>query len=216
MKIKLKEARNEGVKGGVLRMVADGFNAPVTAGNFIDLVDKKFYDNMEVQRADGFIVQTGNPGNEVCLEGLGARLGQSAVHGVQVWCVPAAMASLQLATGDRAFSSPGTSSICPWSGLAPTLLGVPPAPGSWVGCEAAAQLGPVGACPGPWRRAARLGQLASRCVGAARTSLAAWSLCQQAQLLTRACLTSPAQLVKPASTLVQLRLMVGRTSGMEP
>ena len=27
-------------------------------------VEKKFYDNMEVQRADGFIVQTGNPGNE--------------------------------------------------------------------------------------------------------------------------------------------------------
>ena len=64
MKVKLKEARNEGVQGGVMRIVADGFNAPVTAGNFIDLVSKKFYDNMEVQRADGFIVQTGNPGNE--------------------------------------------------------------------------------------------------------------------------------------------------------
>ena len=65
MKVNLKEARNEGVKGGIIRMVADGFNAPVTAGNFVDLVSKKFYDNMEVQRADGFIVQTGNPGNEV-------------------------------------------------------------------------------------------------------------------------------------------------------
>ena len=65
MKIKLKEARNEGVSGGIIRVVADGFNAPLTAGNFVDLVSKKFYDNMEVQRADGFIVQTGNPNNDV-------------------------------------------------------------------------------------------------------------------------------------------------------
>jgi cyclophilin family peptidyl-prolyl cis-trans isomerase len=44
-------------------MVADGYNAPVTAGNFVDLVQKKFYDGMEFQRADGFVVQTGDPGN---------------------------------------------------------------------------------------------------------------------------------------------------------
>lgn len=45
--------------------VADGFNAPVTAGNFIDLVSRKFYDNLTIQRADGFIVQTGDPDGPV-------------------------------------------------------------------------------------------------------------------------------------------------------
>lgn len=35
--------------------------APVTGGNFIDLVKKGFYDNMDIQRSDGFVVQTGNP-----------------------------------------------------------------------------------------------------------------------------------------------------------
>ena len=45
--------------------VADGFNAPVTAGNFIDLVNRKFYDGLTIQRADGFIVQTGDPDGPV-------------------------------------------------------------------------------------------------------------------------------------------------------
>jgi peptidylprolyl isomerase len=38
--------------------------APVTAGNFIDLVNKGFYTNMQIQRSDGFVVQTGNPDGE--------------------------------------------------------------------------------------------------------------------------------------------------------
>lgn len=63
MKIKLKTTRQDGVTGGVLTMVCDGYNAPVSAGNFVDLVTKKFYDGMEFQRADGFVVQTGDPGN---------------------------------------------------------------------------------------------------------------------------------------------------------
>ena len=67
MDIKLKEARSDGVSGGVLKIVADGYNAPVTAGNFIDLVQRGFYNNMEIQRADGFIVQTGDPGPEQVL-----------------------------------------------------------------------------------------------------------------------------------------------------
>ncbi|EIE24466.1 cyclophilin-like protein [Coccomyxa subellipsoidea C-169] len=62
MKIKLKEVRNDGVEGGNLRIVVDGFNAPVTAGDFVDLVSRGFYTGMEIQRADGFIVQTGDPG----------------------------------------------------------------------------------------------------------------------------------------------------------
>ncbi|KAK9793769.1 hypothetical protein WJX73_008988 [Symbiochloris irregularis] len=62
MDFKLKEKRENGVSGGTMVIVADGYNAPITAGNFVDLVSKGFYNNMEVQRADGFIVQTGNPG----------------------------------------------------------------------------------------------------------------------------------------------------------
>ena len=42
-------------------VVLDGYNAPVSAGQFMDLVNKKFYDNMEIQRADGFVVQYGDP-----------------------------------------------------------------------------------------------------------------------------------------------------------
>jgi cyclophilin family peptidyl-prolyl cis-trans isomerase len=45
----------------VMNIVLDGYNAPVSAGNFADLVLRKFYDGMEVQRADGFVVQTGDP-----------------------------------------------------------------------------------------------------------------------------------------------------------
>ena len=44
-----------------MKIVVDGYNAPVTAGAFVDLVEKKFYDNMEIQRADGMVVQTGRP-----------------------------------------------------------------------------------------------------------------------------------------------------------
>lgn len=60
--VKFASTREGGLESGVLRMVLDGYNAPVTAGNFLDLVNRKFYDGMEVQRADGFVVQTGNPG----------------------------------------------------------------------------------------------------------------------------------------------------------
>mmetsp|Transcript_5139 Transcript_5139/g.6639 ORF Transcript_5139/g.6639 Transcript_5139/m.6639 type:complete len:502 (-) Transcript_5139:199-1704(-) len=44
-----------------LTMVIDGFTAPVTGGNFVDLVQKGFYKNMNIQRSDGFVVQTGKP-----------------------------------------------------------------------------------------------------------------------------------------------------------
>lgn len=68
MDVSMQEVRNRGKFDGKLLMVVDGYNAPVTAGNFVDLVDKKFYDGMDIQRADGFIVQTGDPGGEVSLE----------------------------------------------------------------------------------------------------------------------------------------------------
>ena len=64
-RIKLKEKRYNNVGGGVMKIVVDGYNAPVTAGAFVDLVEKKFYDGMEVQRADGLVVQTGRPEGDV-------------------------------------------------------------------------------------------------------------------------------------------------------
>ncbi|CAA6665497.1 unnamed protein product [Spirodela intermedia] len=59
MKVKVKD--NPNAQDFVFRMVLDGYNAPVTAGNFLDLVQRHFYDGMEIQRADGFVVQTGDP-----------------------------------------------------------------------------------------------------------------------------------------------------------
>jgi cyclophilin family peptidyl-prolyl cis-trans isomerase len=44
-----------------LTMIIDGYNAPITGGNFVDLVKKGFYKNMAIQRSDGFVVQTGKP-----------------------------------------------------------------------------------------------------------------------------------------------------------
>ena len=63
--LKLREQRQDGVSGGTLRIVVDGYNAPVTAGNFVDLVQRGFYNGMEIQRSDGFVVQTGDPGPPV-------------------------------------------------------------------------------------------------------------------------------------------------------
>jgi len=54
-----------------LTMVVDGYTAPVTAGNFVDLVDKGFYNGMHIQRSDGFVVQTGDPS----AEGKGSKHG---------------------------------------------------------------------------------------------------------------------------------------------
>lgn len=59
MKVKLKN--NPNMNECVFRIVLDGYNAPVTAGNMVDLVERHFYDGMEIQRADGFVVQTGDP-----------------------------------------------------------------------------------------------------------------------------------------------------------
>ncbi|KAL6520293.1 cytochrome P450 monooxygenase 38 [Orobanche minor] len=59
MKVKVKD--NPNLNERVFRIVLDGYNAPVTAGNFVDLVERHFYDGMEIQRSDGFVVQTGDP-----------------------------------------------------------------------------------------------------------------------------------------------------------
>ena len=39
-------------------MVVDGYSAPVSGGNFVDLVNRGIYNGMPVQRSDGFVVQT--------------------------------------------------------------------------------------------------------------------------------------------------------------
>ncbi|KAG2275066.1 hypothetical protein Bca52824_057621 [Brassica carinata] len=59
MNVKIKD--NPNLEDCVFRSVLNGYNAPVTAGNFVDLVERHFYDGMEIQRFDGFVVQTGDP-----------------------------------------------------------------------------------------------------------------------------------------------------------
>lgn len=50
---------------GNVTVVADGYSAPVTAGNFVDLVNKKFYDGLPFIRAEDFyVLQTGDPAGE--------------------------------------------------------------------------------------------------------------------------------------------------------
>jgi peptidylprolyl isomerase len=47
---------------GTMRAVVDGYSAPVTAGNFVDLVQRGFYDGLEFIRAeDNYVLQTGDP-----------------------------------------------------------------------------------------------------------------------------------------------------------
>lgn len=49
---------------GEMTVVADGYSAPVTAGNFVDLVERGFYDGLDIIRSDDFVVQTGDPPGE--------------------------------------------------------------------------------------------------------------------------------------------------------
>jgi peptidylprolyl isomerase len=47
---------------GDLTIVVDGYNAPINAGNFVDLVQRGFYDGLDFTRAgDDFVVQSGDP-----------------------------------------------------------------------------------------------------------------------------------------------------------
>ncbi|MEP0858291.1 peptidylprolyl isomerase [Trichocoleus sp. DQ-U1] len=47
---------------GPLTLVVDGYSAPVTAGNFVDLVQRGFYDGLEFVRAeDSYVLQVGDP-----------------------------------------------------------------------------------------------------------------------------------------------------------
>lgn len=44
-----------------LVLAIDGYNAPVTSGNFVDLVERGFYNGLPITRSDGFVVQFGDP-----------------------------------------------------------------------------------------------------------------------------------------------------------
>jgi peptidylprolyl isomerase len=47
---------------GTMTAIVDGYNAPITAGNFVDLVERGFYDNMPFIRAEeSYVLQTGDP-----------------------------------------------------------------------------------------------------------------------------------------------------------
>jgi peptidylprolyl isomerase len=47
---------------GDLTLVVDGYNAPLTAGNFVDLVQRGFYNNLPFTRAEDFyVLQAGDP-----------------------------------------------------------------------------------------------------------------------------------------------------------
>jgi peptidylprolyl isomerase len=52
---------------GDLTVVVDGYSAPVTAGNFVDLVQRGFYDSLQFTRSEeSYVLQTGDPaGKEV-------------------------------------------------------------------------------------------------------------------------------------------------------
>ncbi|XFA74267.1 peptidylprolyl isomerase [Thermosynechococcaceae cyanobacterium Okahandja] len=47
---------------GTLTIVVDGYSAPLTAGNFIDLVQRHFYDGLPFTRAEeSYVLQAGDP-----------------------------------------------------------------------------------------------------------------------------------------------------------
>jgi peptidyl-prolyl cis-trans isomerase B (cyclophilin B) len=53
------------VKGAPIKIEVDGVNAPITAGNFVDLVERKVYDGLVFHRVvrepEPFVVQGGDP-----------------------------------------------------------------------------------------------------------------------------------------------------------
>ena len=53
-----RERRIEGKKTHLQKRSGTPLSLHAQAGNFVDLAAKKFYDGMEIQRADGFVVQT--------------------------------------------------------------------------------------------------------------------------------------------------------------
>ncbi len=47
---------------GTITIVVDGYSAPINAGNFVDLVQREFYDGLPfIGSEDSFVLQTGDP-----------------------------------------------------------------------------------------------------------------------------------------------------------
>jgi peptidylprolyl isomerase len=47
---------------GAMKVVVDGYSAPVTAGNFVDLVERGFYNGLPFTRAEeSYVLQVGDP-----------------------------------------------------------------------------------------------------------------------------------------------------------
>ncbi len=46
---------------GELIIVVDGYNAPVNAGNFVDLIERGFYDGLSFVPSQDFVLQAGDP-----------------------------------------------------------------------------------------------------------------------------------------------------------
>ena len=64
--------------------IVDGYTAPITSGNFVDLVNKGFYNGYTIQRSDGFVVQTG----DAKVEGKSEKNGYVAPGKTEVRKVP--------------------------------------------------------------------------------------------------------------------------------
>jgi len=63
---------------GKITLVADGYSAPVTAGNCVDLVQRGFYDGLEFTRVEEFyVVQAGDPERTMALIQLQVSTGHS-------------------------------------------------------------------------------------------------------------------------------------------
>ncbi len=67
------------VQGKPITIALDGANAPITAGNFVDLIEKKFYDGLVfhrvVKQPTPFVVQGGDPNGRnpnVAIDQLGS------------------------------------------------------------------------------------------------------------------------------------------------
>jgi len=71
----------KGYKEAKLVMIVDGYTAPVTSGNFVDLVERGWYTKMNIQRSDGFVVQTGEPAGG----STGGPIGYVPEAGTPVW-----------------------------------------------------------------------------------------------------------------------------------
>lgn len=52
VEIKVKVKDNANLGRVTMTAVVDGYNAPLTAGNFVDLVERRFYDGMDIQRGE--------------------------------------------------------------------------------------------------------------------------------------------------------------------